>query len=319
MKNKEILFGLVLLLLISVGCGNNQVSENIDKIENGTENVVNESINGTEVESEPEIELEKSASSYTCTDYNKIMYIKSSVNVYDLPSSEGNKIGQLSKSQEVTVTGQCNETSWYRIDYNARVAYVDNKHIEDIKVDINESNRGNNNNNSENTEEVILKNADHSFFEVFLVEHSFKNNKEYYYYGFYMPYGCDTNNSPEFDIAYSELMGYIKGDEIRVFYGLDGEFADLGQYSFYRIGYEVPTENIPETLSIMYKENGYGPQYYFYYKEEEYNTEAFLDVYSEFKDKYEIINENGYNNIFHNQKYFADGTVMQITAYVNWY
>ena len=52
------------------------------------------------------------------------MYAKSGVNVRDLPSTDGNKIGSLSASQSVTVTGQCNETSWYRIEYNGSIGYV---------------------------------------------------------------------------------------------------------------------------------------------------------------------------------------------------
>lgn len=66
---------------------------------------------------------------YTYTDLDKTMYAKSSVNVRSLPSTDGEKLGGLSKAQEVHVTGQCNETSWYRIDYNGSVAYVSNSYL----------------------------------------------------------------------------------------------------------------------------------------------------------------------------------------------
>jgi len=50
-----------------------------------------------------------------------------------LPSTDGNKLGGLSWSQEITVTGQCNETSWYRINYNGVEAYVSNNYLVDTK------------------------------------------------------------------------------------------------------------------------------------------------------------------------------------------
>lgn len=70
---------------------------------------------------------------YTYTDMNKTMYAKSSVNVRDLPSTDGNKLGGLSSGQEVTVTGKCNETGWFRVDYNGKVAYVSNSYLQDNK------------------------------------------------------------------------------------------------------------------------------------------------------------------------------------------
>ena len=70
---------------------------------------------------------------YTFTDLNKTMYATSSVNVRNLPSADGDKVGSLSKSQEVKVTGQCNETKWYRITLNGTTAYVSNNYLSDKK------------------------------------------------------------------------------------------------------------------------------------------------------------------------------------------
>ncbi len=61
---------------------------------------------------------------YSFTEFTKTMYVKSTVNVRNLPNKDGEKIGSLDRSQEVSVTGQCNETGWYRINYNNGVAYV---------------------------------------------------------------------------------------------------------------------------------------------------------------------------------------------------
>lgn len=85
-------------------------------------------------ETEPETE-EQTAYSYT--DMNKTMYAQSSVNVRDLPDTGGNRLGGLSANQKVNVTGQCNETGWYRLDYNGGTAYVSGKYLADNKAVVN--------------------------------------------------------------------------------------------------------------------------------------------------------------------------------------
>lgn len=82
----------------------------------------------------PTVVEENKAPSYTYTDMNATKYAKSSVNVRDLPCTDGNKVEHLSKNHEVTVTGQCNETKWYRIDLNGSVAYVSNNYLVDAPV-----------------------------------------------------------------------------------------------------------------------------------------------------------------------------------------
>lgn len=74
------------------------------------------------------------APAYTYTDLSATMYAKSAVNVRSLPSTDGERVGGLSTNQEVTVTGQCNETGWYRIDYQGTTAYVSNKYIVAEKI-----------------------------------------------------------------------------------------------------------------------------------------------------------------------------------------
>lgn len=66
---------------------------------------------------------------YTYQELNQTMYAKSSVNVRTLPSVDGDKVGKLSKAQEVQVTGRCNETGWYRISYKDDVAYVSDSYL----------------------------------------------------------------------------------------------------------------------------------------------------------------------------------------------
>lgn len=66
---------------------------------------------------------------YTCTEMTQTMYAKSAVNVRDLPSTDGKKIGSLKASQEITVTGKCDQTGWYRFDWNNTTGYVSDKYI----------------------------------------------------------------------------------------------------------------------------------------------------------------------------------------------
>lgn len=66
---------------------------------------------------------------YTYSEFNQTMYAKSAVNIRDLPSTDGKKIGSLKASQEITITGKCDQTGWYRFDWNNTTGYVSDKYI----------------------------------------------------------------------------------------------------------------------------------------------------------------------------------------------
>ena len=66
---------------------------------------------------------------YTINEMESTMYAKSAVNVRNQPSTDGEKVGRLSYGQEVTVTGQCEETGWYQIELNGEAAFVSNSYI----------------------------------------------------------------------------------------------------------------------------------------------------------------------------------------------
>lgn len=89
---------------------------------------------------------EPEQSTYSYTDKSATMYAQSAVNVRDLPDTNGNKVGGLSTNQEVTVTGQCNETGWYRIAFGDGEAYVSDKYLGNSKVETTSSNTGNSSN-----------------------------------------------------------------------------------------------------------------------------------------------------------------------------
>lgn len=74
---------------------------------------------------------------YTYSELNQTMYAKSAVNVRDLPSTDGKKIGSLKASQEITVTGKCDQTGWYCFDWNSTTGYVSDKYIVSEKPAVN--------------------------------------------------------------------------------------------------------------------------------------------------------------------------------------
>ena len=71
----------------------------------------------------------------TCTDMQATMYAQQTVNIRDLPSTDGNKVGSLSTNDEVKVTGQV-DNGWYRIEYNGSVSYVSNSYMGENKVEV---------------------------------------------------------------------------------------------------------------------------------------------------------------------------------------
>ncbi len=106
-----------------------------------TEESTEESVDATETEASEPVEddagikttlTDKTESTgYTYTEDSRTMYAKSTVTVRSLPSTSGSKLGSLSKNQEVAVTGQCNETGWYRIAYGDTEGFVSNKYLID--------------------------------------------------------------------------------------------------------------------------------------------------------------------------------------------
>jgi len=79
---------------------------------------------------------------YTYTDMNATMYATQTVNVRNLPCTDGEKIGSLSTNQEITVLGQCNETSWYKFELDGQTAFVSNSYLSNEKVEVQQSTGG---------------------------------------------------------------------------------------------------------------------------------------------------------------------------------
>ncbi len=90
---------------------------------------------------------------YTYSELNQTMYAKSAVNVRDLPSTDGKKIGGLKASQEITVTGKCDQTGWYRFELNNTTGYVSDKYIVSEKPVANTVANTGNSNTAANTQQ----------------------------------------------------------------------------------------------------------------------------------------------------------------------
>ena len=61
---------------------------------------------------------------------DEVMYTTANLNVRSLPNTEGIKFGMFHKGAEVQVSGQCEETGWYRVEYNGQIGYVSNEYVE---------------------------------------------------------------------------------------------------------------------------------------------------------------------------------------------
>lgn len=74
--------------------------------------------------------VEETTTALTITELNKTMYVKSTVNVRSGPTKDYDKLGSLSKGKSVKVTGQSDQTGWYRIEYNGKVGYVSDDYLQ---------------------------------------------------------------------------------------------------------------------------------------------------------------------------------------------
>lgn len=152
--NKKIVGLLMVLTLLLAGCSNakttstpqtDKQAQNTEQIktteqltekasQKQTETPKPTETTATESTQETASEKPKAEPDYTYTDMTAAMYAQISVNVRNSPNASGDKIGALAQNEQVPVTGQCNETSWYRIQYQGNVGYVSNKYLSTDKV-----------------------------------------------------------------------------------------------------------------------------------------------------------------------------------------
>lgn len=107
------------------------------------EDVLQEDVEATwpQESTEDEPESEPQQDPYTFTELDETLYAQTSLRVRGEPSIEGDKIGGLYLNQKVKITGRCNETGWYRIDYYGNVGYASDLYLaaEPVELDITQS------------------------------------------------------------------------------------------------------------------------------------------------------------------------------------
>lgn len=144
MKKRLVAAMFAVMMISLVGCGKASEPKTIETTEvveeseteeaTETEEVSEVTEEPTEAPAAEEPVAEESASPYSYTDLSQTLYAQSTVNVRSLPEQSGEKLGSLTINQEVTVTGQCNETGWYRISYNGGEGFVSNSYLGTEKV-----------------------------------------------------------------------------------------------------------------------------------------------------------------------------------------
>lgn len=156
---KSLVAAMFAVMMISlVGCGKasepktiettevveeSETVEATETVEEATEVEAQDEVTDDDVAEKPVVDegpvAEEPASPYSYTELSQTMYAQSTVNVRDLPEQTGAKLGSLSTNQEVTVTGQCNETGWYKISYNGGEGFVSNSYLGTEKVAVKSS------------------------------------------------------------------------------------------------------------------------------------------------------------------------------------
>lgn len=71
---------------------------------------------------------------YTFTALSKTMYSTGTLNVRDLPSKDGAKLGIVEQNTALSITGQCNQTGWYRVKYDNKAGYVSADYVSEEQI-----------------------------------------------------------------------------------------------------------------------------------------------------------------------------------------
>ncbi len=216
---------------------------NIEAVEEATTEPETTEPTKTAEPEQAEIPTTEPVPQYTYTDMSATMFAQQTVNVRDLPDTNGNKVGSLSTNDEITISGQCNETGWYRFDYNGNVAYVSNKYVGDKKVEVAAPANNNSGSGSANSGSVASNWAD-----------SYPKNQwidmgEYFFY--------IANSQPEANQVCGDYMGsHTKGEDCHIYHpDLEVRYPDRRMYI---MAFTTEKGNVPVAIvsTIIYDGNG---------------------------------------------------------------
>lgn len=114
----------------SVQASEEDVKEEQDSSKEDASDSENNSEEASEAEEVSEEEEESEEPEFTVEEHNAVLFVKKAVNVRKGPSTDYEKIGGLSKGQQIQITGIA-DTGWYQIQYNGETAYVASSYLID--------------------------------------------------------------------------------------------------------------------------------------------------------------------------------------------
>lgn len=181
---------------------------------------------------------------YTYTDMSATMYAQQTVNVRDLPDTNGNKVGSLSTNDEITISAKCNETGWYMFEYNGNVAFVSNKYVSENKVEIQQAPADNSTANSGST----ASNWADSY-----PKYQWIDMGEYFFY--------IASSQEEANQVYGDYMGsHTKGEDCHIYHpDLEVRYPDRRMYI---MAFTTEKGNVPVCIVSTYiNEPWYRPKF----------------------------------------------------------
>lgn len=126
MRRRRWIIGLVMVWILTL-CGCDGLE--MDTEPSGTPDATSTVATAVAVMTPEPTEMVEYDEEYTIEKLTATMYATANVNIRDLPSTDGEKIGRLKENESTLVTGQCVETDWYRVDADGEVGYISNKYL----------------------------------------------------------------------------------------------------------------------------------------------------------------------------------------------
>lgn len=134
---------MLIMTLVATGCGNTNTEssemhsqqDEVKDSENKDESKDTEDAENTE--SNEDTQSTEDVTQNQPQEDNEIeikLYANANVNVRSLPSTDGEKLGTLTKNQEVIALGEA-ENGWQKIRYNNKIAYVSAQYLNKVKTD----------------------------------------------------------------------------------------------------------------------------------------------------------------------------------------
>ena len=134
-KRVRIISLLLVFILLMTGCGPSNAGDN-EGNKNSQSEIQSEQKDNTESSNNTEEQsTENNTEDTGAENVTEIkLYAQTDVNVRSLPSTDGEKLGVLSKNQEVIGLGEA-EGGWQKIRYNDGIAYVSAQYLGKLKVE----------------------------------------------------------------------------------------------------------------------------------------------------------------------------------------